>query len=70
VLLVFRQHRTRFASTLVFVDGLNHLRPEIPRNVVALVDTLVQPINRNVCGAGAVLLDQLTRNSSTRAGIE
>ena len=48
-------------QTLVFVNGMNHLRPEIPRRVVMLVDTLVQSLNRNVHGAGAMLLDQFTR---------
>jgi hypothetical protein len=43
------------------VDGVNHLRPEIPGRVVALVDTLVQPLNRDIDGAGAVLLDQFPR---------
>jgi hypothetical protein len=48
---------------LAFVDGMNHLGPEIPGGVVALVDALVQPFNCDMDGAGTVLLDQfaLTR---------
>jgi hypothetical protein len=36
---------------------MNHLGPEIPSGVVALVDTLVQPFNGDMDGAGTVLLD-------------
>jgi hypothetical protein len=46
---------------LAFVDGVDHLGPEIPRGVVALVDALVHPFNCDVDGAGTVLLDQFTR---------
>jgi len=46
---------------LAFVDGMNHLGPEIPGGVVALVDALVQPFNCDMDGAGTVLLDQFAR---------
>jgi hypothetical protein len=49
------------SQSLAFVDGMNHLRPEIPGRMVALVDALVQPLNRDIDGAAAVLLDQFTR---------
>jgi hypothetical protein len=49
------------SQSLIFMDGVNHLRPEIPGRVVALVNTLVQPLNRDMDGAAAVLLDQFTR---------
>jgi hypothetical protein len=41
---------------------MNHLRPEIPARSVALVNVLVKPLDGNIDGLGAVLLDQLTRN--------
>jgi hypothetical protein len=40
---------------------MNHLRPKIAGGVVALVDTLVQPFNCDMDGAGTVFLDQFTR---------
>src|SRR5947207_2053821 len=48
-----RQNRARIASSprlramfqsLVLVDTMNHLRPEIPGRVVVLVDAVVQPL--------------------------
>jgi hypothetical protein len=68
--LLLRLARTRLAGSsrlralfqpLVFVDGMNHLRPEIAIGVVALVDTLVQPFNCDMDGAWTVFLDQFTR---------
>jgi hypothetical protein len=49
------------SQSLVFVNGMNNLRPEIPGRMVALVNTLVQPLNRDIDGPRAVLLDQFTR---------
>jgi hypothetical protein len=46
---------------LAFVDGMNHLGPDIPGGVVAFVDALVQPFNCDMDGAGTVLLDQFAR---------
>jgi hypothetical protein len=58
--------RPRFmciCQALMLVNGVDDLRPEIPVGYVALVDTLVQPLNRNVGRSGAVLLDEVTRCS-------
>jgi hypothetical protein len=38
---------------------MNHLRPEIPTNSVALIDALVQPLNCPVNRAHSVLLNQI-----------
>ena len=46
---------------LVFVYGMNHLRPEIPTNSVALVDALVQTFDGSINRARSVLRNQVTR---------
>jgi hypothetical protein len=40
---------------------MNHLRPEIPTNSVALVDALVQTFDGSINRARSVLRNQVTR---------
>jgi hypothetical protein len=47
---------------------MNHLRPVIPSDLVALVDALVQSFNRRIDCAGPVLLNQVTRCIFDRGG--
>lgn len=44
----------------MFVNGVDDLCPEVPAKLVALIDALVQPFNRDVSRSDAVLLDQVT----------
>jgi hypothetical protein len=43
---------------LVFVDGMNHLCPEISGRLIAFVDALVQPLNGSIGSSGPVLFNQ------------
>jgi hypothetical protein len=42
----------------MFMDRMNHPRQQIAPLYIALINTLVKPLNSNKDGAGAVLLDQ------------
>src|SRR3981189_2669830 len=77
IALLLRPDRIRLASSprlralfqpLVLVDSMNHLRPKIAGGVVALVDTLVQPLNCSIDRALAVLLDQSMHRLNDRRG--
>jgi hypothetical protein len=46
------------AQTLLFMYGVNNLRPEVPRSPVTSFDTLVEPLQCKVDGVRTVLLNQ------------
>jgi hypothetical protein len=45
------------AQTLLFMYGVNNLRPEVPRSLVTSFDTLVEPLQCKVDGVRTVLLN-------------
>ena len=56
-------HFSRRQGSLVFMNGMDDLRPKIPTNVVSLIDALVEPLYRNMDRPGTVMLYQVTRHS-------
>jgi hypothetical protein len=50
-----------FPHTLMFVDRVDYLRPEIPTDLITAIDALIQPFNCEIGCSDPVLLDQVPR---------